>query len=114
MTDEIDLQDRLEEELINAYGADAVEREVQLPSNRVCDFVVEAPPGIVLAIEVEHNPDDGEIAGDVIHGAGQAILYASELGNAAPVVVVNEVRSNRAEIEAVARRVPVVEVEDSA
>ena len=108
--DETALQDALGETLMDAFGADAVEREVVLPSGRICDYVVTLPPlDLRLAVEVEHNSDPGEVAGDVIHGAGQALLYAAELENAVPVVVTNPAEGDHEEIEAVRGRMPVIE-----
>lgn len=108
--DEYDLQDAVAERLRDAFGADAVQSEVHLPSGRVCDFVVSLPVlGLQLAIEVEHNSDPGEVAADAIHGAGQALLYAVELENAVPVVVVNPTDQDRADLDALRQRMPVIE-----
>ena len=107
---EAELQAALDAVLSEAFGVPNVEREVRLPSGRVCDFVVTLPPlDVRLAIEVEHNADPGEVAGDVIHGAGQALLYAAELENAVPVVVVNPSEGDQEELAAVRERIPVVE-----
>jgi len=107
---EQELQDALDAALSEAFGVPNVDREVRLPSGRVCDFVVTLPPlDLRLAIEVEHNSDPGEVAGDVIHGAGQALLYAAELKNALPVVVTNPSEGDREELEAVRESLPVVE-----
>lgn len=49
------------------------------------------------------------MAGDVIHGAGQALLYAAELEDAVPVVVVNSTDQDRADLDALRQRMPVIE-----
>lgn len=108
--DEYELQDALGDALREAFGSEAVEREVRLPSGRICDFVVRLPVvGTRLAIEVEHNPEPGAVASDAIHGVGQAVLYAGEIRNAHPLVVVNPAEGDDLDLSALRERVPVVE-----
>lgn len=109
--DEADFQETVADRLEDRYRR--VEHEPRLPSGREPDFVVETWL-FTLVIEVEHNPDD--VTDDVIHGAGQALEYAGELGlvrrdaGVVPVVICNAdgLQPDSPEVQGVRSRMPVV------
>lgn len=94
--------DRVEEHLVEHYGADNVEREKYLPEPyRFVDFWVSGPV-VDLAIEVENDFES------LMTGIGQAQLYAAHR-DAVPVVIVPEDHIDHPEMEMVKEQVQVME-----
>lgn len=70
------------ERLEDLWGADRVETDVRLPSDRICDIYVKTPGAATdIAIEAENDWEA------VLTGCSQAALYGAELA-AEPFVVV--------------------------
>lgn len=101
---EDNFSDGVEEELVECYGEENVERQVYLAeSGRYADFIVDGPL-FRLAIEVEN---DWESA---IGAVGQAQLYAGHYADAVPVVIIPEGHKENPEYELLRNRVLIVEM----
>lgn len=97
--------DRVASHLAATYGAENVEQDKYLSDPyRYCDIYVHGPL-VDLAIEVESR------FSAVLHGVGQAFIYASAADNAVPVVVVPPGHTEEPDVAALRQRIPVVELD---
>lgn len=102
---ETPFRDRVAQYLAATYGEENVETDKYLSDPyRYVDIYVHGPL-VDLAIEVESR------FSAVLHGVGQAFIYASASKDAVPVVVVPPGHVEEPEVDALRDRIPVVELD---